>query len=94
LRSASFGIPPVEAVFDKYHRIAKTCPAHGFPIRVRYFEMIGDHGHQHRQIKIAAEAPSEIEITFVRKRGACRQGNIRRRVEDPTAGGENRVVGD
>src|SRR6266403_5012610 len=73
----------------------KTCTAaYRIPIRFRYFEMIGHHGHQHRQIKIAAHAPGGVEITFVRKRRACRQGDIPRRDGDRGSCVENGVVGD
>jgi len=95
LRSATFGIPAVEAVFYEHHCIAKTCTAgYRISIRIWHFEMVGHHGHQHRQIKIAAEPPGEVEITFVRKRRACRQGNIPRGDGDQPACVENGVVGD
>src|SRR6267378_2581837 len=95
LRGASFGIPAVEAVLYERHCIAKTCTSgYGISIRIWHFKMVGHHGHQHRQIKIAVEAPGEVEVTFMRKRRACSRGNIPRRDGDRSACVENGVVGD
>jgi hypothetical protein len=42
--------------------------AHEISVRARHFIVIGYYRHQHRQVKIAVETPSENKDTRVRKR--------------------------
>src|ERR1700722_10382739 len=65
LRGSPRGIPPVETVFYEHHRIAHACSSDRHRAIARRVEVVRYHWQQHGQIKIAIEAPDEVEITFV-----------------------------
>src|ERR1700680_2824456 len=59
------GIPPVEPVFYKHHRIANACPSNCDPNAAACIKMVCYHWNQSSQIEIAIEAPGEVEIALL-----------------------------
>src|ERR1051325_7339174 len=62
LRGAAFRISPIKAVLHQHHGITKAGSPNSWC--ARNVKVIRHHRNEHRQIEIALETPSEIEIAL------------------------------